>query len=214
MVNSLFTIENNDAIWTSAISTPSSPSPAPANFAARRCEQRVSALEPEPAAARHGGASRRPADEPHHPQRRADGSRRAAACRRRTGDRAISAMHWNRCAACARCRREGSRINAPPPAIDLVLAPMIAAVSESLSEDRPGDRRREFVRRHRRRPASTPGCAMASISAQDMIAVSLGAAAYAVVASPQYVAQHSAGRNSRRICLITPASGTRFAQRR
>src|SRR4051794_22695141 len=43
-------------------------------------------LQPEPAAARTGGAARGPADEPHHPQRRPHGSRRTAAGRGRPGD--------------------------------------------------------------------------------------------------------------------------------
>ena len=55
------------------------------------------------------------------------------------------------------------RINAPPPAIDLVLAPMVAPFLAAYPQDRSGDRRREFVRRHRRCEALTPACAMASI---------------------------------------------------
>jgi DNA-binding transcriptional LysR family regulator len=82
------------------------------------------------------------------------------------------------------------RINAPPPAIDLVLAPMVAPfleaypqiefeiVSDSSFIDIVAD-------------GFDAGVRYGEHLAQDMIAVSLGPPQrYAVVASPQYVAQH------------------------
>jgi DNA-binding transcriptional LysR family regulator len=82
------------------------------------------------------------------------------------------------------------RINAPPPAVDLVLAPMVAPflkaypqieleiVSDSSFVDIVAD-------------GFDAGVRYGEHLAQDMIAVSLGPPQrYAVVASPQYVAQH------------------------
>src|SRR5258708_12991066 len=82
------------------------------------------------------------------------------------------------------------RINAPPPAIDLVLAPMVAPflaahpkidleiVSDSAFVDIVAS-------------GFDAGVRYGEHLAQDMIAVSLGAPQrYAVVASPQYIAQH------------------------
>jgi DNA-binding transcriptional LysR family regulator len=82
------------------------------------------------------------------------------------------------------------RINAPPPAIDLVLAPMVAPflaaypqidleiVSDSTFVDIVAD-------------GFDAGVRYGEHLAQDMIAVSLGPPQrYAVVASPQYVAKH------------------------
>jgi DNA-binding transcriptional LysR family regulator len=82
------------------------------------------------------------------------------------------------------------RINAPPPAVDLVLAPMVAPflkahpqieleiVSDSSFVDIVSG-------------GFDAGVRYGEHLAQDMIAVSLGAPQrYAVVASPQYVAQH------------------------
>jgi DNA-binding transcriptional LysR family regulator len=101
------------------------------------------------------------------------------------------------------------RINAPPPAIDLVLAPMVGS----------------FLRAHPQIEleiaADTSfidivgagfdaGVRYGEHLAQDMIAVSLGPAQrYAVVASPQYVAQH--GRPKHPKDLLDHASiRTRF----
>jgi DNA-binding transcriptional LysR family regulator len=82
------------------------------------------------------------------------------------------------------------RINAPPPAIDLVLAPMVSPflrthpkidleiVAESSFVDIVG-------------AGFDAGVRYGEHLAQDMIAVPLGSSQrYAVVASPQYVAQH------------------------
>ena len=55
------------------------------------------------------------------------------------------------------------RINAPPPAIDLVLAPMVAPFLAKLSADRTGDRRRELHSSISSPAVSTPACATASI---------------------------------------------------
>jgi DNA-binding transcriptional LysR family regulator len=97
------------------------------------------------------------------------------------------------------------RINAPPPAIDLVLATMVAPF---LKADPKIDL--EIV------AASSlvdivsagfdAGVRYGEHLAQDVIAVSLGAPQrYARVASSQYVVQR--GRpSSRKICSITPAS--------
>src|SRR5213079_1771093 len=82
------------------------------------------------------------------------------------------------------------RINAPPPAVDLVLAPMVAPfleaypriefeiVSDSTFVDIVAD-------------GFDAGVRYGEHLAQDMIAVSLGPPQrYAVVASPDYVARH------------------------
>src|SRR5882724_3383897 len=89
------------------------------------------------------------------------------------------------------------RINAPPPAIDLVLAPMVAPflrqypkvdleiVAESSLIDIVD-------------AGFDAGVRYGEHLAQDMIAVSLGPAQrYAVVASPQYVAQHGRPKQPR-----------------
>jgi DNA-binding transcriptional LysR family regulator len=89
------------------------------------------------------------------------------------------------------------RINAPPPAIDLVLAPMVAP----------------FLARHPQveleitaesgfvdivQAGFDAGVRYGEHLAQDMIAVPLGAEQrYAVVASPQYVAQHGRPQHPR-----------------
>ena len=82
------------------------------------------------------------------------------------------------------------RINAPPPAIDLVLAPMVAPFLEAypqidleiVSESSLID----IVA-----AGFDAGVRYGEHLAQDMIAVSLGPPQrYAVVASPQYIAQH------------------------
>ena len=102
------------------------------------------------------------------------------------------------------------RINAPPPAIDLVLAPMVAPF---LKTDPKIDL--EIV------AASSlvdvvstgfdAGVRYGEHLAQDMIAVSLGAPQrYARVASSQYVVQRGRPSN-RKICSITPCIRTHFA---
>jgi DNA-binding transcriptional LysR family regulator len=87
------------------------------------------------------------------------------------------------------------RINAPPPAIDLVLAPMVAPFLQ------------QFPRVELEIVADSgfidivdagfdAGVRYGEHLAQDMIAVSLGPPQrYAVVASPQYVAQHGRPRH-------------------
>jgi DNA-binding transcriptional LysR family regulator len=102
------------------------------------------------------------------------------------------------------------RINAPPPAVDLVLAPMVAP----------------FLKAHPRidleivaessfvdivSAGFDAGVRYGEHLAQDMIAVSLGSPQrYAVVASPQYIAQH--GRPAQPKDLLDhPAIRTRFS---
>ena len=95
------------------------------------------------------------------------------------------------------------RINAPAPAIDLVLAPMVDAVPAALSAGSSW------------RSSSTPrsidivaegfdaGVRFGEHLAQDMIAVPLGPPQrYAVVASPAFVA-HTAFRKTEGICSTT-----------
>jgi DNA-binding transcriptional LysR family regulator len=82
------------------------------------------------------------------------------------------------------------RINAPPPAIDLVLAPMVAPFLQAyprIEFEIVGDS--SFV--DIVAEGFDAGVRYGEHLAQDMIAVSLGPPQrYAVVASPQYVAQH------------------------
>ena len=82
------------------------------------------------------------------------------------------------------------RINAPPPAIDLVLAPMVAPFLRAyprIELDIVGDS--SFI--DIVAEGFDAGVRYGEHLAQDMIAVSLGPPQrYAVVASPQYVAQH------------------------
>jgi DNA-binding transcriptional LysR family regulator len=101
------------------------------------------------------------------------------------------------------------RINAPPPAIDLVLAPMVAPflkaypqialeiVSDSSFVDIVAT-------------GFDAGVRYGEHLAQDMIAVSLGPPQrYAVVASPQYVAQHGRPKHPKDL-LDHAAIRTRF----
>jgi DNA-binding transcriptional LysR family regulator len=101
------------------------------------------------------------------------------------------------------------RINAPPPAIDLVLAPMVAPflesypqieleiVAESSFVDIVGG-------------GFDAGVRYGEHLAQDMIAVSLGGPQrYAVVASPDYVARHGRPKHPKDL-LDHPAIRTRF----
>src|SRR5579872_3844981 len=82
------------------------------------------------------------------------------------------------------------RINAPPPAIDLVLAPMVApflAANPEIDLEIVGDS--SFVDIVAQ--GYDAGVRYGEHLAQDMIAVSLGPPQrYAVVASPHYIAQH------------------------
>ena len=82
------------------------------------------------------------------------------------------------------------RINAPPPAIDLVLAPMVAPFLKAYPQielDIVGDS--SFI--DIVADGFDAGVRYGEHLAQDMIAVSLGPPQrYAMVASPQYVAQH------------------------
>jgi DNA-binding transcriptional LysR family regulator len=82
------------------------------------------------------------------------------------------------------------RINAPPPVIDLVLAPMVAPFLKAYPQidlDIVGDSAFVDIVAE----GFDAGVRFGEHLAQDMIAVSLGPPLrYAVVASPQYVAQH------------------------
>ena len=96
------------------------------------------------------------------------------------------------------------RINAPPPAIDLVLAPMVApflAAYPKIDLEIVGES--SFV--DIVAGGFDAGVRYGEHLAQDMIAVSLGAPQrYAVVASREYVAQHGqaeASEGSARSCL-------------
>ncbi|WP_407177656.1 LysR family transcriptional regulator [Bradyrhizobium sp. STM 3562] len=101
------------------------------------------------------------------------------------------------------------RINAPPPAVDLVLAPMVGPflraypkvdleiAAESTFVDIVG-------------ASFDAGVRYGEHLAQDMIAVSLGPPQrYAVVASPQYIAQHGLPTEPNHL-LDHPAIRTRF----
>src|SRR5882672_10533930 len=105
------------------------------------------------------------------------------------------------------------RINAPPPAIDLVLAPMVAPflqahpqidleiVSDSSFVDIVAG-------------GFDAGVRYGEHLAQDMIAVPLGPPRrYAVVASAHHVAQHGRPKHQK-ICSITPASASASAAAR
>jgi len=87
------------------------------------------------------------------------------------------------------------RINAPPPAIDLVLAPMVAPFMEAYPQidlEIIGDS--SFVDIVAQ--GFDAGVRYGEHLAQDMIAVSLGPPQrYAVVASPDYVARHGKPRH-------------------
>ena len=82
------------------------------------------------------------------------------------------------------------RINAPPPAIDLVLAPMVAPFLKAYPKvDLEIVSDSSFI--DIVAAGFDAGVRYGEHLAQDMIAVSLGPQQrYAVVASPQYVAQH------------------------
>ena len=160
------------------------------NFRRAAVEQGVSVSSLSQRLRDDGRAARRPPDEPHHPQRRADRGWRDAAGPGRTGDGAMSAPRWTRCRGLRGVPSGRLRINAPPPAIDLVLAPMVVPflraypqvdleiVSDSSFVDIVAG-------------GFDAGVRYGEHLAQDMIAVSLGPPQrYAVVASAQYVAQH------------------------
>jgi DNA-binding transcriptional LysR family regulator len=101
------------------------------------------------------------------------------------------------------------RINAPPPAIDLVLAPMVAPFLRQYSQIAL-----EIVRDSSFvdivATGFDAGVRYGEHLAQDMIAVSLGPPQrYAVVASPQYVAQHGRPKHPKDL-LDHVAIRTRF----
>src|SRR6201996_5149381 len=89
------------------------------------------------------------------------------------------------------------RINAPPPAIDLVLAPMVAPFLRQhpqIELEVLGDR--SFVDIVSR--GFDAGVRYGEHLEQDMIAVSLGSKQrYAVVAAPDYIAQHGRPKHPR-----------------
>ena len=101
------------------------------------------------------------------------------------------------------------RINAPPPAIDLVLAPMVAPFLKAYPQidlEIVGDS--WFV--DIVAAGFDAGVRYGEHLAQDMIAVSLGPPQrYAVVASPQYVAQHGRPKHPKDL-LDHVAIRTRF----
>jgi DNA-binding transcriptional LysR family regulator len=101
------------------------------------------------------------------------------------------------------------RINAPPPAIDLVLAPMVAPFLHAhpqIELEIVGDS--SFV--DIVAAGFDAGVRYGEHLAQDMIAVSLGPSQrYAVVASPQYIAQHGRPKQPKDL-LDHPAIRTRF----
>jgi DNA-binding transcriptional LysR family regulator len=101
------------------------------------------------------------------------------------------------------------RINAPPPAIDLVLAPMVAPFLKAYPQidlEVVGDS--GFV--DIVAAGFDAGVRYGEHLAQDMIAVSLGPPQrYAVVASPQYVAQHGRPKHPKDL-LQHVAIRTRF----
>ena len=106
------------------------------------------------------------------------------------------------------------RINAPPPAIDLVLAPMVAPFLASLSQDRSGDRRRELVRRYRgRRFRRRRALWRASGAGHDR-----GLARRRRSATRWWPRANTSrsmeARNIRRICWSTPASAPASAAAR
>src|ERR1700742_1938202 len=89
------------------------------------------------------------------------------------------------------------RINAPPPAIDLVLAPMVSPFLQAhpqIELEVVGDS--SFVDIVAR--GFDAGIRYGEHLEQDMIAVSLGPPQrYAVVAAPDYVAQHGRPKHPR-----------------
>ena len=101
------------------------------------------------------------------------------------------------------------RINAPPPAIDLVLAPMVApflAAYPQIELEIVGDS--SFVDIVAQ--GYDAGVRYGEHLAQDMIAVSLSAPQrYAVVTSPQYIAQHGRPKHPKDL-LRHVAIRTRF----
>jgi DNA-binding transcriptional LysR family regulator len=101
------------------------------------------------------------------------------------------------------------RINAPPPAIDLVLAPMVAPFLQAhpqIDLEIVGDS--SFV--DIVAAGFDAGVRYGEHLAQDMIAVSLGPSQrYAVVASPQYIVQHGRPKHPKDL-LDHPAIRTRF----
>jgi len=101
------------------------------------------------------------------------------------------------------------RINAPPPAIDLVLAPMVGPFLKEYSQidlEIVGDS--SFV--DIVATGFDAGVRYGEHLAQDMIAVSLGPPQrYAVVASPQYIAQHGRPKHPKDLLGHT-AIRTRF----
>jgi DNA-binding transcriptional LysR family regulator len=101
------------------------------------------------------------------------------------------------------------RINAPPPAIDLVLAPMVAPFLKAYPQiDLEIVSDSSFV--DIVATGFDAGVRYGEHLAQDMIAVSLGPEQrYAVVASPQYVAQHGRPKHPRDL-LTHVAIRTRF----
>jgi DNA-binding transcriptional LysR family regulator len=101
------------------------------------------------------------------------------------------------------------RINAPPPAIDLVLAPMVAPFLKACPQiDLEIVADSGFV--DIVAAGFDAGVRYGEHLAQDMIAVSLGPPQrYAVVASPQYVAQHGRPKQPKDLLQHT-AIRTRF----
>jgi DNA-binding transcriptional LysR family regulator len=101
------------------------------------------------------------------------------------------------------------RINAPPPAIDLVLAPMVAPFLKTYPQiDLEIVTDSGFV--DIVAAGFDAGVRYGEHLAQDMIAVSLGLPQrYAVVASPQYVAQHGRPKHPKDL-LHHAAIRTRF----
>src|ERR1700728_1378786 len=105
------------------------------------------------------------------------------------------------------------RINAPPPAIDLVLAPMVApflAAYPQIELEIVGDS--SFVDIVAQ--GYDAGVRYGEHLAQDMIAVALGPPQrYAVVASPDYVARHGKPKHPKDL-LDHACIRTRFGSRR
>jgi Transcriptional regulator len=189
----------------------SSPWRAPGISAAPRRAGRLR-LEPQPAAARHGGAARRPPDEPHHAQRCAHRSRRIAAgpCR----PRHLGCRRGTRSGARPAGRAVGRlRINAPPPAIDLVLAPMVApflAAHPKIDLEIVGES--SFV--DIVAGGFDAGVRYGEHLAQDMIAVSLGARSATRWWPRANMSRSMEGRSIRRICWSIPASAPASAAAR
>jgi DNA-binding transcriptional LysR family regulator len=104
------------------------------------------------------------------------------------------------------------RINAPPPAVDLVLAPMVAPFLKAYPQiDLEIVAESSFI--DIVDAGFDAGVRYGEHLAQDMIAVSLGPTQrYAVVASPQYVAQHGAPKEPKDL-LDHACIRTRFGSR-